>query len=227
MCFFQRLHNETESERQALLRAPIIERCFNGEVSREDYVAFLSQAYHHVKHTVPLLMAVGARLGEDKEWLREAVAHYIEEEIGHQQWILNDIRACGFDEMAVRDALPLPATELMVAYAYDVIQRNNPIGFFGMVLVLEGTSIALASAAAQTLQTKLTLPAKAFSYLSSHGALDEDHMQFFEGLMNRLDNERDKHWVIHAAKMFYKLYGDIFRSLDDVVIPANLMRESA
>ena len=36
---------------------------------------------------------------------------------------------------------PNVATELMVAYAYDTIQRINPMAFFGMVYVLEGTSI--------------------------------------------------------------------------------------
>ena len=56
-----------------------------------------------VRHTVPLLMACGARLPERLEWLREAIAEYIEEEIGHQEWILNDIRACG--EIAQVDIL--------------------------------------------------------------------------------------------------------------------------
>ena len=35
---------------------------------------------------------------------------------------------------AVLDAGPSPATELMVAYAYDTIHRGNPVSFFGMVL---------------------------------------------------------------------------------------------
>jgi hypothetical protein len=38
--------------------------------------------------------------------------------------------------------------ELMVAYLYDLIARGNPVGLFGMVNVLEGTSIALATQAA-------------------------------------------------------------------------------
>ena len=38
-------------------------------------------------------MATGAKLNEDKEWLREAIGEYIEEEMGHQEWILNDLAA--------------------------------------------------------------------------------------------------------------------------------------
>ncbi|MFT5320447.1 MAG: pyrroloquinoline quinone (PQQ) biosynthesis protein C [Pseudohongiellaceae bacterium] len=213
MTFYQRLLAETEQERNTLFTAPIIMRCFQGEITRQDYVAFLTQAYHHVKHTVPLLMAVGARLPEEKEWLREAVGEYIEEEMGHQEWILNDIAHCGFDKEMVRLSQPAIATELMVSYAYDIINRVNPLGFFGMVQVLEGTSINIAEKAADTIREKLALPKNAFSYLYSHGALDQDHIQFYEKLMNKITDAKEQALIIHTAKIFYKLYGDIFRGL--------------
>lgn len=213
MNFFSRLTLETTKEQEYLLSAPIITRCFNQDISLDDYVAFLQQAYHHVKHTVPLLMNVGARLPEDKEWLRAAIAEYIEEELGHQEWILNDIAHCGYDKEHVRRSQPLLATELMVAYAYDSINRKNPLMFFGMVHVLEGTSIAMADNAASQIATKLKLPKKAFSYLISHGSLDIEHVKFFESLMNKITDETEQQLIINAAKSFYVLYGNIFRAL--------------
>ena len=213
MNFYKQLNEATQNERNYLLSSPIISRCMSGEIVLEEYVDFLSQAYHHVKHTVPLLMAVGARLPEEKEWLREAVAEYIEEELGHQEWILNDIAACGFDKERVRASRPSVATELMVAYAYDTIQRVNPVGFFGMVLVLEGTSVTTADRAASAIKKALDLPDRAFTYLRSHGALDQDHIQFFENLMNKITDVQDQEQIIHSARVFYRLYADIFRSL--------------
>lgn len=213
MTFFKKLVSETEQERMGLLSAPIVERCLTGEISMDDYIAFLCQAYHHVKHTVPLLMAVGARLPENKEWLREAIAEYIEEELGHQEWILNDIECCGYDKEVVRGLPPNAATELMVSYAYDMIQRINPLGFFGMVHVLEGTSINMADKVADAIRKKLDLPRNAFTYLYSHGSLDLEHVKFFENLMNKIDDEQEQALIIHTCKMFYHLYGDIFRSL--------------
>lgn len=214
MPFFDELKAQTQTEQDYLLDADIIRRCFNGEVTRGDYGAFLLQAYHHVKHTVPLLMAVGARLSEAQEWLRVAVAEYIDEELGHQEWILNDMAACGFDKDKARRSPPNFATELMVAYAYDTVSRVNPLGFFGMVHVLEGTSISIADAAADNIQQALNLPDNAFSYLRSHGALDQDHVKFFESLMNKLDAPAEQAQVIHSAKAFYRLYGDVFRSMN-------------
>lgn len=214
MSFFKTLQEQTAEARAQFLATPIIGRALRGEIDRETYVAFLTQAYYHVKHTVPLMMAVGSRLNDDYNWLRTAAAEYIEEEIGHEEWILNDIRACGADADAVRDGQPVLATELMVSYAWDTIQRRNPVGFFGMVLVLEGTSTAIATQAAEVIQQALNLPNQAFSYLLSHGSLDQEHIVFFENLMNRIDKAADQAAIIHAANVFYTLYGNIFRALD-------------
>ena len=214
MTFHQRLVSETAAGRQYLLGAPIIAQCFSGGITLDHYVAFLLQAYHHVKHTVPLLMATGARLPDSKEWLRTAIAEYIDEEQGHQEWVLNDIAACGYDKEAARASQPQLATELMVAYAWDTVQRVDPLGFFGMVHVLEGTSISIADKAADAIRSQLQLPRKAFSYLYSHGALDQEHVVFFEGLMNRITDPAEQQRILHAAQVFYKLYGDIFRGID-------------
>ncbi len=219
MRFFDQLQELTTTDRAYLLSAPAITDCLDGRVSHGRYVAFLTEAYHHVKHTVPLLMAVGARLPGRLEWLRAAVAEYIAEEIGHQEWILNDIEACGVDREVARRSRPSLATELMVAYAYDTVHRRNPVGFFGMVNVLEGTSTALATTAAQIIRERLGLPEQAFSYLLSHGSLDQEHIRYLEGLLNRLRDAADQTAVVDTARVIYRLYGDMFRSLpaaDDV-----------
>jgi pyrroloquinoline quinone (PQQ) biosynthesis protein C len=213
MNFFDTLQANTQAERQALFSIPVIQDALRGQITVAQYIAFLGQAYHHVKHTVPLLMACGSRLDSGREWLRNAIAEYVEEELGHQEWILSDIAACGADPELVRHARPHPSTELMVAYAYHQIDRGNPVSFFGMVHVLEGTSTALATHAAETIAGALGLPPQAFSYLSSHGSLDVKHVAFFKGLMNRLDDSADQQAVLHGASMMYGLYGDIFRSL--------------
>jgi hypothetical protein len=155
----------------------------------------------------------GGKLGQEYEWVRGAIREYIDEEYGHQEWILNDIRACGGDAEAVRHGQPGLPIELMVAFLYDQIQRGNPMGFFGMVQVLEGTSVAIALTVADQLKSGLGLPPQAMSYLSSHGALDQEHLKFFESLMNRVEDAADQAAIIHAAKVVYRLYGDMLYQL--------------
>ena len=215
MSFYNELKSSTAQQKQQLYSIPIIQAALNGAVNVEQYIDFLTEAYHHVKHTLPLLMACGAKLRIDQEWIRVAMAEYIEEEIGHQEWILNDIAAAGGDSEKVRFGQPGPQTQIMVAYAYDLIERKNPVGFLGMVYVLEHTSTELATGAANTLKTSLNLPDAAFSYLQSHGSLDLEHIAFYEKLVNRLDNDEDRDAITESAQMFDHLYGNIFSALEN------------
>lgn len=218
MSFHARLLQETAADRAALIATPIIQGCLRGEVSQGSYLAFLAQAYHHVRHTVPLLEFCRARAIARPgagwgRWLVDALDEYVEEEQGHDAWILDDIAAAGGDAAAVRRGPPGHATEVMVAYAYDTIARGNPLGFLGMVHVLEGSSVALALVAADRIQSRLGLPDAAFRYLRSHGTLDQQHTAHFEQLVDRLDDPADQAAIVHAARAFYRLYGDVFRSL--------------
>lgn len=222
MSFYERLTAGTEPERAQLMAAPVIADCLRGRVSLRSYLGFLGQAYHHVRHTTPLLMSVGARLPERLAWLRRAVAEYIEEEIGHEEWILGDIAAAGGYPDEIRAGAPDLPAELMVAYAYDLVNRGNPAGFFGMVFVLEGTSVALALTAADRIQQALDLPDTAFSYLRSHGTLDREHTRQLARLLEPM-TPADQAEVLRCAKVFYRLYGDIFRALP----AANPSREEA
>ena len=114
----------------------------------------------------------------------------------------------------------------MVAYAYDSINRVSPLSFFGMVQVLEGTSQALATRAAQAIRGRLGLAAEACTYLASHGSLDQEHVRFFADLMDRLEAPEDQRAVTHVATMVYRLYGDVFRALPRDATPS-LGRQAA
>lgn len=212
MPFYEKLAAATAVERDYLLSSPIIANCMRGDVSRASYLAFLGQAFHHVRHTTPLLMSLGGRLPDRLAWLRRPVAEYIDEEIGHEEWILGDIAAAGGDAEAVRESRPGMPAEVMVAYAYDLINRGNPAAFFGMVFVLEGTSVAMALNAADRIQQALGLPDAAFSYLRSHGTLDQEHTRHLAELVEKMAPE-DQADVVHAAKVCFRLYAEIFRAL--------------
>lgn len=212
MAFFQHLIDATAAERAELRAAPAIVASLSGQATRTMYLAFLREAYHHVRHTTPLLMAVGARLPDRLAWLLRPVAEYIEEEIGHEEWILADIAAAGGDAEATRASRPGMAAEIMVAYAWDLVSRRDPAGFFGMVFVLEGTSVDLALGAADRLQASLGLPDAAFTYLRSHGTLDQAHTRHLAELLERMDADSQAE-VLRQARVFHKLYGDVFRGL--------------
>ena len=167
------------------------------------------------------MQATKARLGDSHQAYRQVLDDYIAEETGHEQWILNDIRAAGGDPgLTVQDG-PNAATEMMVAYAYDYVTRVSPIGFFGMVFVLESVSIQLASIGADAVRGSLGLPPAAFTYLVSHGALDQDHIAFLRTVLDGVTSQEDRAAITHMARRMFGLFGNLFRSIPHyVAVPA-------
>ena len=210
--FYDRLITATERERNGFISIPLIGEALRSGASRELYLDFLTQAYHHVKHTFPLLAFAAARTAD--EAYQDALVEYMEEERGHEKWILNDIEAMGGDVDAVREGKPGIACQVMVGYTYYAIEWVSPYAMLGSVHVLEGMSTLLADKAADAIQRSLAHRGKdGFSYLRSHGALDIEHVAFFKKLVNGIDDVRTQQIVIDASKVFYRLYGDIYHEL--------------
>jgi pyrroloquinoline quinone (PQQ) biosynthesis protein C len=211
--FHDRLLAETGAARTEFLSIPLLGRALRGAVSRQLYLGFLTQAYHHVRHTCPLLALAAART-EDPGY-RAALFTYIAEEQGHDAWILDDIVAMGGDaDLARREQARAPC-RAMVAYAYYAVERISPYALLGMVHVLEGMSVVLATKAATALLNALGAGSgDGFRYLTSHGDLDVGHVELFRELVNGLTDPHAGDVIIDCANVMYWLYGNIFRDLD-------------
>lgn len=213
MTFFPKLVAATVEGQKTLASVPQIQDGLTGRISRETYIAYLTEAYHHVKHTVPLMQAARAGLDDAHDRFRHALDEYIAEETGHEHWILSDIKNCGGDPEAVRNGQPRAATQRMVDFAYDYIAKVNPMGFFGMVFVLEGTSVRLATQGAEAVAKNLNLGPECFSYLTSHGSLDMEHLVFFQKLMDEVEDPADQAAIIEVAGAIFERFANVFRAI--------------
>jgi pyrroloquinoline quinone (PQQ) biosynthesis protein C len=213
--FLRHLVAETAGANADFRAIPLVTHTLAHGADRSLYLAFLASAYHHVRHTCPLLGTALSHCGPEDGALRAGLIGYIGEEQGHEAWILDDIAALGGDPRQVAEARPPFAVRMMVAYAYYAIERISPYALLGMVHVLEGLSAALAGAAAGAIRATLGMgeTTAGFRYLTSHGTLDQDHVQLFADLLDEIDSPARRTIVVEAARDFYRLYGDVFRSL--------------
>ena len=101
MSFYQQLVAQTADSRDAFLSIPLVRSTIRNGASRSLYLDFLTEAYHHVKHTFPLLALAASRTSDER--YQDALVEYMEEERGHEKWILDDIRAIGGNPDTVRD----------------------------------------------------------------------------------------------------------------------------
>ena len=131
MTFFERLMQETKSDRDAFQSISLIQTAVCQGVDKDLYVAFLKQAYHHVKFTCPLLGAALSRVGQNDGLFRTALIEYIDEEKGHEEWILDDIEAFGGDRQMVVNQAPNISTNVMCGYAFYAIEHVSPYALLG------------------------------------------------------------------------------------------------
>lgn len=212
MSFYERLLSETAKDREAFLAIPIVQHAIRHGASRSLYVDFLTEAYHHVKHTFRLLALAASRTSDER--YQDAMVEYMEEERGHEKWILDDIRTVGGNPDSVRTGTPGIPCQIMVGYAYYAIEHISPYAFLGSTHVLEGMSVLLADKLADAMKRSLGLETDAgFTYLRTHGSLDADHVAFFRKLVDGFDDLAAQRIIIDNAKIFYRLYGAIFLDL--------------
>jgi len=185
-----------------------------GNLSRGLYVSFLTQWYHIVKHSLPLILTTQSRLTEETAWLTAVIDEFTKQLVSNEELILNDIAACGGNIEQIHHSKPHGATELMVSYAYDTVNRINVLGILGMHHVLEGAVLSVAHRRAENICNSLLVPKGAFTYLDTHGSLLHDNAHVFIEVLNRIDRSEDRDQIVHSAQIFYKLYGDIFLSLN-------------
>lgn len=112
------------------------------------YAVYLPVMHAVIRASVPLMEraaerstalgatdAVGAPLAA---YLRE----HVEEERGHDEWLLGDIAALGGDPAAVRARQPPPEVARFVGTQYYWIEHHHPVALLGYIAVLESCAPA-------------------------------------------------------------------------------------
>jgi len=209
---FDRILKELAPDRAAAIQQPGVRRLLTDGTDRDTYLEFLGELYHVVKHFCPVMEITAERCGEQRAALRAHLLHSIEEERGHDAWVLNDIAALGGDRAAVMASRPSVPIQAMIGFNYDNAQRANPWSAMGMVYVLEEIAANFASRVARRVAERIGVePDAGFSFLLSHGEMDQVHVDEFKALTDSCCERADQDALIEAARVNYALFGALFR----------------
>ena len=212
MSVYDRIIEETAQSRQAYADLPLVKYILSDGMPREAYLELLEQLYHVVWHFCPAIATAAAHCRDDRRGLRYALYHSIDEEKGHEEWVLNDVHAMGGDREAVRTGKPAPPIQALVGYNYYVSQYVNPTGILGMVHVMEEIAATFASRAAGKIADSIGVPCTdGFSFMTSHGEMDKDHVDEFKVLVETITNPADVDALIDASRVNYAMFGALFR----------------
>ncbi|MBK9261979.1 MAG: iron-containing redox enzyme family protein [Polyangiaceae bacterium] len=137
------------------------------------------QSYLYVVHTRPLLRRAGERLA--KQGRRQLAALYLrkaDEENGHEQWVLGDLRAIGVNPDIVRHAKPAPGVAAYIAWNSFTVDHGSPVAFLGTAYVLESGGASRAGTIAKNVVAHSGIRGieRGVFFLEGHADADIDHV---------------------------------------------------
>lgn len=183
-----------------------MDRMWSAEDLLPRYHRYLCTMHAVVRASVPLMLRAlerarlldvrGDRLaGPLAAYLRE----HIQEEQGHDAWLLEDIRAAGSLPGDALGPMPAPAVAALAGPQYYWIEHHHPVTLLGYIAVLEGYAPApdLTSRIART----TGLPAAALRTVREHAALDTGHLDALHALLDRLPLTRGQESDVTVSAM--------------------------
>lgn len=199
---------------ESLDEHPMAKRLQAGEVTIDEYVAFLEQTYLYVRQTRPLLRRAGERLLDMRRApaLARLFLQKADEEEGHETWILEDLAAIGraLDERPA----PTPSTAVAAYLAWNhfQVEAGWPLGFLGTAYVLESLSDARARVTAENLVKKNRIPgiAGGVKFLQGHADADEHHMSMLRRVLSVVSLPADQEAIALSAAVTTSLYLGMF-----------------
>lgn len=157
---------------------------------REGYPEFLITLHGVIRGSVPLMQSALHRAQAIAP--HDPVAHrlsdylerHIEEERGHDEWVLEDLEVLGIDRDQVLSRVPTSAVACLVGSQYFWALHFHPVAVLGYLAVTEGYPNAPRSI--EQLITSTGLPPPAFRTLLDHAELDPTHGDELDELIDSL-----------------------------------------
>lgn len=211
MSFFITLVENSDANRRAIETAPRVHSMIHKGLTLAEYRAFLRDLYHIVWHFCPIMAAAAARCGDSLRNIRYDLYARIDEEKGHEDWVLEDIAAMGGDVKA-DIAAPSAPVQAMIGYNYYAAERVHPCSVLGMLYVLEVVASVYGGKASDSIARAIGRdPGKGgFRFLSSHATMDADHFAQLNVLLKTIDDPAAQAAVISSTQVNFHQFGQLF-----------------
>ncbi len=211
MSFFITLVEDSDVSRRAIETLPKVQAMIHKGLTLPEYRAFLRDLYHIVLHFCPIMSVAAARCDERQRSIRDELHERIEEETGHEKWVLEDIAAVG-GNIDVRAQAPSAPVQAMIGFNYYAAEHVHPCSVLGMLYVLEVVASVYGGKVAESIARRIgrETGAGGFRFLSSHATLDADHMAKLNVLLKTIDDPAAQAAIIDSTRVNFHQFGQLF-----------------
>lgn len=173
---------------------------------RDLYPEYLVTTHGVIRASVPLMeralvRAQAVASGDAAAaGLATYLEHHLEEERGHDDWLLEDLAVLGRSREEVLARVPLPSVAALVGAQYYWIEHYHPVAILGYIGLLEGYPPAIADVDA--LMARTGYEREAFRTLIRHSELDPLHAADFDEAVDRLPLTPDQTAVMGLSGLY-------------------------
>jgi hypothetical protein len=212
MSFFITLVEMTDASRREIETVPKIHSMIHHGLPLAEYQAMLHDLYHIVWHFCPIMAAAAARCDDRFRDVRFELYGRIEEEKGHEAWVLEDIEAVGGDVRGARENPPSAPVQAMIAFNYFGAERVHPCSVLGMLYMLEVVSSVYGGRVADSIARAQgrEVAGGGFRFLSSHAAMDLDHMAKLNVLVKTIADPAAQAAIVNSTRVNFFQFGRMF-----------------
>lgn len=212
MSFFITLVENSDASRRAIENAPKVHSMIHKGLTLGEYQAFLHDLYYIVLHFCPIMAAAAVRCNGQLRNVGDELRERIEEETGHEQWVLEDIAAVGGDVRGVIATPPSAPVQAMIGFNYDAAGRIHPCSVLGMLYVLEVVASVYGGKVADSIARAIgrETGAGGFRFLSSHATMDVEHMAKLNVLLKTIEDPAAQAAVIESTRVNFHQFGQLF-----------------
>ena len=157
-------------------RTPLVRKILKGELTREDYLRWMSCWIPQVREGSRWMRAAAARFQDPFLPLRALVERHATDEHLDYATLFEDYKAVGGQAASVDELTRNGGGEALHAFMVSRASRPSPLDLLGAMYIIEGTGSQIIPLLLPKLKRQLRLPDRAFRFLEYHGANDTSHL---------------------------------------------------
>ena len=198
--FFADLVTRTDEARRDFETHPVVLAAVADGMSVERYRKLLLELYYIVWHFNPVCAAAASRIPDTHREVRYFLYEHMQEESGHEAWVMNDLEAVGVGPAATLAHSPSIDTLALTGYNHWAADRRHPCSVLGMMYTLEVIASVYGGTFASAIRDSLLLDGeRGISFIGSHATMDAEHMIDLRKVLNTITDDAARDAVAESV----------------------------
>ncbi len=213
MFFLDLVDRTDEARREFESSSKVLDIVANG-LTLERYRRLLLELYHVVWHFNPTCAAAASRMADEHRHIRYFLYEHMDEEKGHEEWVLNDLEVVGISADLARAYEPTLTLLGLNGYNYWSADRRHPCSILGMIYALEVVASVYGGQMTAAISESLMLEGdRGISFISSHATMDTEHLAELRALLNQIHDDPAKNAVVESVKFNFYQFGRVLEGI--------------